>query len=131
MGSEFESEADPVQKCGQGEDEDGDPGGSGDSECEAVFGVGVVVVAEGGEVEPRADAVAEEVGEEDVLAGEGERLGDCREAPDVGEEVEDQPEGGGDGAGPEAPRGGRVVLEDAVGAVEEEGGDGEAEDEEG
>ena len=122
--SQFQPEAEAVEERGEGEDEDAEAGGAGAGAGEAGFGEMVIPITKVQEVQEGFGTFADEVGEKDVLAGDGKGFGQDGDAADIGEEIEYQPECGGDGAGPQTPGGRGVVFTDAVEAGDEQGGGG-------
>src|SRR5205814_1212523 len=83
-----------------------------------------------GGLEPGGDAFADEIGEKNVLAGDGEEFESIWFLPHVADQIEIDPEERGDRSGPKAPGGSRVIFADAVEAMDEQCGGGAAEGEE-
>src|SRR5439155_22199628 len=89
--SELETKADPIERGGESEDDEGTPGGAGKRASQprpSEFGIPVVEVKQ---AKDGRQHLGKEIGQENVLPGNGERFGKLGEIAlrvDIGQQVE-------------------------------------------
>ena len=84
------------------------------------------------QIENGREHLGYQIGQQDVSPGDGEGRGEPGTKTlgmDIGQEIEEQPQAGGNRTGPEAPGRSSAVLVDAVEAVQQPGAEGAAGDE--